>query len=241
MKPIRLFALLLLTVCSFAQVQAQTAEEIVNKYLTAIGGAENWKKINSMIQSGVMSVQGADIQVTTTIVHNKGSRQDITLMGMTGYQIVTPTEGWAFMPFQGQASPEAMTAEDVKESQDGLDVQGPLVDYAAKGHKVQYMGKEDVDGTECHKLKLTYKWGKEETMYFEPKTFYLVKSVSVRKANGQEIELSTTFSNHTKLPEGIVVPMSVQVPLGPGFNADMTVEKVEINKAVDATVFKPAK
>lgn len=241
MKSIRFISFLLLSVFSFAQAQAQTAEEIVAKHLTAIGGADNWKKINSMVQSGLLSVQGNDIQITSTIVHNVGYRQDISLMGMNGYQIVTPTEGWSFMPFQGQASPEAMTADDVKEGQEGLDAQGSLVDYAAKGHKVEYLGKEDVEGTECHKLKLTYKSGKDETMYIDPKTFYLVKTVSVRKANGQEMEMNTTYSNHTKLPEGIVVPLSVSVPLGPGFNADMKIEKVEINKAVDASFFKPAK
>ncbi|MFN4285388.1 MAG: hypothetical protein ACK4E8_05430 [Lacibacter sp.] len=241
MKPMRIFALLLVTAFGFVQAQAQTADEIVSKYLAAIGGADNWKKVNSMVQTGSMNVQGADIQVTMTTLHNQGTRQDISLMGMSGYQIVTPTEGWSFMPFQGQAAPEAMSADEVKDGQDGLDAQGPLVDYAAKGHKVEYLGKENVEGTECHKLKLTYKWGKVETMYFHPQTFYLVQTVSVRKVNGQEFELSTGYSNHTKLPEGIVVPMNISIPLGPGFNADMTIEKVEINKPVDASVFKPAK
>ena len=241
MKSIRFISFLLLSVFSLAQAQAQTAEEIVAKHLAAIGGADNWKKINSMVQSGLLSVQGNDIQITSTTVHNVGYRQDISLMGMNGYQIVTPTEGWSFMPFQGQASPEAMTADDVKEGQEGLDAQGALVDYVAKGHKVEYLGKEDVDGTECYKLKITYKSGKDETMFFDPKTYYLVKTISVRKANGQEMEMNTSYSNHTKLPEGIVVPLSVSVPLGPGFNADMKIEKVEINKAVDASFFKPAK
>ena len=53
----------------------------------------------------------------------------------------------------------------MKESVDQYDTQGSLVDYKAKGHSVEYLGKEDVEGTEAHKLKLTHKSGKTETMF----------------------------------------------------------------------------
>jgi len=150
---------LLVTATAFS-VNAQTAEEIVAKHIDAIGGAEAWKKVNSVKMEGTMQVQGAELAVTITVLNGKGARQDLSIMGMTGYQIVTPTEGWNYMPFQGQTTPEAMTAEDLAESQDDLDAQGNLIDYAAKGHTVELMGKDDVDGTECFKLKITKKGGK---------------------------------------------------------------------------------
>ena len=220
---------------------AQNAGEVISKHIAAIGGAENWKKVNSMVMSGSMSMQGTDISMKRTVAHKTGFRNEISLMGMTGYQILTPTEGWSFMPFGGQTAPEAMTADDVKESQDDLDAQGALVDYAAKGHTVEYLGKEEVDGTECHKLKVAYKSGRTETMFFDPSSFYLIKSVSVRKANGQEVEMSTIFSNYEKLPEGIVVAKSVSLPLGPGMNADFSVSKVDVNASIDPSAFVPAK
>jgi hypothetical protein len=220
---------------------AQNAGEVISKHIAAIGGAENWKKVNSMVMSGSMSMQGTDISMTRTVAHKTGFRNEISLMGMTGYQILTPTEGWSFMPFGGQTAPEAMTADDVKESQDDLDAQGALVDYAAKGHTVEYLGKEEVDGTECHKLKVAYKSGRTETMFFDPSSFYLIKSVSVRKANGQEVEMSTIFSNYEKLPEGIVVAKSISLPLGPGMNADFSVSKVDVNASIDPSAFVPAK
>ncbi len=220
---------------------AQNADEVISKHIAAIGGAENWKKVNSMVMSGSMSMQGTDISMTRTVAHKTGFRNEISLMGMTGYQILTPTEGWSFMPFGGQTAPEAMTADDVKESQDDLDAQGALVDYAAKGHTVEYLGKEEVDGTECHKLKVAYKSGRTETMFFDPSSFYLIKSVSVRKANGQEVEMSTIFSNYEKLPEGIVVAKSISLPLGPGMNADFSVSKVDVNASIDPSAFVPAK
>lgn len=241
MKSVKLFSLFVATAFSFATVKAQTADEVINKHLEAVGGTENWKKVTSLVQTGTMAVNGASIDVVNTVVHQKGSRQDITIMGMANYVIITPTAGWMYMPIQQKTEVEPMTEEQVKQGQDALDVQGSLVDYKAKGSTVELLGKEDVDGTECFKLKVTKKDGGVETDFIDPKTYYIVKSTQVRKADGQETEVSYTFSNFTKLPEGIVVPMGMTVPLAPGMNADFTIAKVEVNKAVDEAIFKPAK
>ena len=226
-----LFSLLLLS-AGFS-VFSQTADEVINKHIEAIGGADTWRKVNSVKMEGTLQAQGAEIAVVQTILHKKGSRQDISIMGMTGYMIVTPSEGWNYMPFQGQQAPEAMTAEDLVESQEQLDAQGSLIDYAAKGHSVEYLGKDDVDGTECYKLKVNKKNGSPETMYFEIKTNYLIKSVAVRKANGQEAEVVTSYSNYEKLPEGIVVAKSMTLPFG-----ELNISKITINGAVDEAIFK---
>lgn len=243
MKKTLLFSLLIVASFSFATVKAQTANEaddIINKYVEAIGGVENWKKVNSVVQTGTMMVQGLNLELVVSTLHNKGMRQDIIAMGMTNYMILTPTEGWRYFPIQGQQAAEALTEDDVKDGQDGLDVQGSLVDYKAKGHTVELLGKEDVDGTECFKIKLNLKSGKTETYYIDPKTYLVVKSTRVMKANGQEAEMSTGYSNYQKLTEGITVPMSLSIPLGPGMNADFSISKFEVNKAIDEAIFKPS-
>lgn len=226
----------LLAIATVGFTYAQTAEEIVNKHIEAIGGAEAWKKVNSMVTTGTLKIQSAEIAIVQTILHNKGSRLDISAMGMNGFQIVTPTAGWNFMPFQGQKAPEPITADDLKESQDDLDVQGSLVDYKAKGHSIEYVGTEDIEGVEALKLKATLKSGKVQTLYFDPKTYYLIKVTSKRKANGKEIDATTNLSNYQKLPEGIVVPWSVTQGFG-----EITFTKVDINKTIDENIFKPSK
>lgn len=233
MKQLRnLFTLLLLTGGLLAQ--AQTADEIVAKHLTAIGGADAWKKVTSIRQQGNMNVQGADVAVDITVLNGKGMRQNISVMGMTGYQILTPTAGWNFMPFQGQQKPEAITQEELKENADEMDTQGELVDYKTKGHSVEYLGKDDVEGTEAYKLRITQKSGKVKTAYVDPATYYIIRMVSKQKANGQEMEVTTDLSDYQKLPEGIVVPMSITLPFG-----QMKITKVEVNKPVDENIFKP--
>jgi hypothetical protein len=238
MKQVKFLSILLLSIITATSIHAQTVDEVIAKHIDAIGGKENWKKVTSVKMEGSMTVQGTEVALSSIVLHNKGARQNISLMGMTGYTIITPTEGWNYMPFQGQTQAEAVTPEKLKESQNQIDAQNSLIDYKAKGHSVELLGKEDVDGTECFKVKLTHKSGKVETMFLDPKSYYIIKSKSKETANGQEFELETSFSNYKKLSEGIVVPMSVNIPLGPGMSAEMTVSKYEINQPVDETIFK---
>ena len=233
MKRILLFSFLL-TATIFAS--AQTVDEIISKHLDAIGGVDAWRKVTSIRQEGNMMVQGAEVKVVRTVLHNKGSRQDISLAGMNGYSIMTPVAGWNFMPFQGQMQPEPLTEEDIKEGQPELDAQDELIDYKEKGSSVELVGKDDVEGTECFKLILTFKSGKAETLFIDPKSFHIISQVAKQKANGQEMEVTTSFSNYQKLPEGIVVAMSMTLPFG-----ELNMTKVEVNKPVDESIFKLAK
>jgi hypothetical protein len=233
MRTVRHGLLALATAFSIATSQAQTADDVVNKHVDAIGGKDAWKKVTSTKMEGSLNVQGTDVSVTITKLHNKGMRQDIAVMGMTGYIIITPTEGTTYMPFQGQTEQVKMSADDLKQAQDQLDAQGPLIDYKEKGHSVELAGKETLDGVECFKLTVTLKNGKKETRYIDTKNYYQVRSISTAKVNGQEVEQTVSFSNFQKLPEGIVVPMTITQQFG-----DVTVNKMEVNKAVDESIFK---
>jgi outer membrane lipoprotein-sorting protein len=230
------FLFSLVAIAAFGFTYAQTADEIVTKHIAAIGGADAWKKVNSVITTGSVKINGAEVGVVQTVLHLKGYRQDISAFGMNGYQVVTPKEGWNFMPFQGQKAAEPITADDLKESQDDLDAQGTLLDYQTKGHTIEYLGTEDIEGVEALKLKQTLKGGRAVTFFFDPKTYYIMRTVTKQKANGKEVDVKTNFSNYQKLPEGIVTPLSIGLPFG-----EMTISKVEINKPIDENIFKPAK
>jgi len=235
MKHLKL-TLLLVTSIAFSASYAQTADEIISKHLDAIGGVDAWRKVTSIREEGTLIAQGAEVNIVRTVLHQKGSRQDISVAGMNGYSIITPIAGWNFMPFQGQTAPEPLTDEDIKEGQPELDAQDELVDYIEKGSSVELVGKDDVDGTECFKLVLTFKSGKTESLFLDPKSYHIIRQIAKQKANGQEMEITTNLSNYQKLPEGIVVAMSISLPFG-----ELNVKKVEVNKPVDEAIFKLSK
>jgi hypothetical protein len=227
---------LFVTSLLFGTVQAQTVDEVVNKHIEAVGGRDNWKKVNSMKSEAVMNVQGMDIPMTMYQVHNKGSKIEITAMNMTGYYITRMDSGWTFMPFMGQTAPEPMPAEALKVAQDQLDIQGDLLDYKEKGSTVELLGKEDVDGTEAHKLKVVSKAGNEKTLFIDTKNYYIIRAVAKVSVNGQIIDAPSDLSNYQKLPEGIVVPFTMQTAQSP---APMNFTKIEVNPVLPDSLFRP--
>ena len=212
---------------------AQTQEEIINKHIEAIGGRDAWAKLNSLRMEASMKMQGAEIKITFLQLHNKAMRQNINVMGMDGYQIMTQKEGWTFMPFQGQTKPEPMTADDVKNGQDDLNLQEDFLSYKDQGKKIEYLGKDDMDGTECFKLKMTDKDGKETSYFLDASSYLTLKQSTKFTADGKEMEVATLFSNYKKLPEGIVYPMSVSGGWG-----DTEFTKVEVNVPIDEKEFQ---
>ncbi len=188
-------AILLLLFVSFG-IFSQSLDEIVKKHIEAIGGKENWAKVKSLKMECSMKANGADVNIVIQQIDKKAMRQDISLMGMSGYNIITTTEGWNFMPFQGQTKVEPMTADDVKNSQEGLNLQDEFITYKDLGKKLEYIGKDDVDGTECFKLKMTDKAGQETTYYIDPSNYYTIKQNIKMKANGKEIDAATTYGNY---------------------------------------------
>lgn len=232
----KLKSVLLLAALSFVTTItfSQTADEIVKKHIEAIGGKDNWAKVKSMKMEMKMKANGADILVTIFQIDKKAMRQNIALMGMEGYSILTNTEGWSYMPFQGQTKPEPMTADDVKKAQDGLNLQSDFLTYKELNKKLEYIGKDDVDGTECFKLKMTDKDGIESTYFIDPSNYYVIKETTKMTINGKEMENSTGYGNYKKTEEGIVYPYSIIGGWG-----DTEVTALSINPKFDEALFKP--
>lgn len=220
---------------SFLAGKAQTADEVISKYIENKGGADNVRSIKTVIMHGNINQGGNKIPITIYGINNKAFRIEFTFNGMTGYQIITDTAGWGFNPFMGQTSAEPMTADDVKSSQDQLDLQDDLLDYASKGTAVEYLGKDDVEGTECHKLKVTFKNGKEKTYYIGTQDNLLVKVSEKITANGQEMESATTFGNYQKTENGVLMAHSIMNSL----QGQVEIDTVEVNKEIDLAKFKP--
>lgn len=227
--------LIILLVCTLftGLVKGQNAQDIIEQHIKAIGGREAWNNIKTMRSEAMLKSNGAEIKLTFIQSDKKGMRQNISFMGMEGYSILTPTEGWNFMPFQGQTKPEPMTADEVKKGQDGLRLGDAFITYNELGKTLEYLGTDDMDGTECHKFKMIGKEGEETTYYMDAISFYIIKESQKVNVNEKQIESSTLYSNYTRLPEGVIFPMAV----GGGWG-ETIFTKIEINPKLEDAVFK---
>jgi len=234
-KKLALYAAIALTTGT-GIVKAQNADEIISKHIDAMGGMDNWGKINSMKMTGTMSVQGMEIPMSQTIENNKGWRMDMSVMGMNGYTIVTPTEGWMYMPFQpGMDKVTPLPSDQIKQGQEKLNLKNGLLIEKSQISKSEYLGRDTINTVSCYKVKVTDKDGNDQTAYFDATSYYMVRLEMKMKVQDEEQEMALNYSNFQKQPEGVVYPMTLGSVQG-----DFTIKTIEINKPVDESVFKPA-
>src|SRR5438046_3620926 len=146
----------------FAQNKtAHTVDELVAKNVAAKGGADALRALQSVRFTGKLLVNGGQIQLGYVETKKRPGevRGEVTLQGMTAVQAYDGEGGWTVSPFQGRKDPEKMSADDTKSLMEEAEIDGPLVDWKAKGSTVEYLGTEDVDGTLAHKLKVVRKNG----------------------------------------------------------------------------------
>lgn len=228
----------------------QTADDVIGKYVQAMGGTDKIKSIISIYMEGIaVSPNGAEITSKTYRVQNKLYRQDIDF-GMGSFtMIVTDKEGWFSNPRNGGAF-EPFPAEAVAAQQHEMDCQGSLLDYAGKGHKAELIGKETIDGMECYHIKLTLKSGRIINYFIENKNWYIIRTSAKqtggmfgrgggRQGGGGDVEVITNYSDFKKTADGYLFPMTISRAGMGGRDMSTTIEKIEINKAVDAKLFKP--
>ncbi|MES1243553.1 MAG: hypothetical protein ABUT39_18235 [Acidobacteriota bacterium] len=234
------FAGLLLAGLMAVAAQAQTVDEIIAKNIEAKGGLDKLKAVQSMRISGKMMVgPGMEAPMVIEMARPHKVRMEFTFQGMTGIQAYDGKGGWSVMPFMGKKEPEPMSADDLKQAEDQADIDGPLVDYKEKGNQVEYLGKDEIEGTPVHKLKITKKNGDVQTLYLDADSYLEIKAEGKSKVRGQEIEGETTFGDYKEVG-GLIFAHSIQSKLkgGQGPGQTITFEKVEINPDIPASRFE---
>jgi outer membrane lipoprotein-sorting protein len=219
---------------------AQTVDEIIAKHVTAMGGMAKLSAVKTARMTGKITLGGGlEAPLVIEFKRPKNIRMEVTLQGMTAVQVYDGTSAWQINPFQGNKNPEAMGEDERKDMEEESDfVEGPLVNYKEKGHKVELIGKDKVEGSDAYKLKVTLKNGDVQTVYLDADTFLEVKSEGKRMMRGTEVE-TESFSGDYKEVEGLMIPHSLEAgQKGSPQRQRITVEKIEINPAVEDARFK---
>ena len=221
----------------------ENVETLTAKNVEAKGGAQALKAMQSIQLKGKLLVNNGQMELAyqQTKKRPENVRSELTLQGMTMVQAYDGKEGWKISPFQGRKDPEKMSADDTKSLIEEAEIDGPLVNWKEKGSTVEYLGTEDVDGTQAHKLKVLRKNGDVNYVYLDPDHFLEIRIVTQRTVQGAQVETETDLGEYEKVG-GVFVPFAIDGGMkGSSDKQKLVIEKADVNVPVeDASFHFPA-
>src|SRR3989442_7034189 len=230
----------LIAPAGFTQEQKPpTLDELVSKNIEAKGGADALRALQSLRLTGKLLVNQGQIELAYVQMKKRPGevRTEGTLQGMTQIEAYDGKEGWKISPFQGRKDPEKMSADDVKPLMEDAEIDGPLVDWKAKESTLEYLGREDVDGTSAYKIKVVRKNGDVSFVYLDPDHFLEIRSLTQRIKHGAQEQVETDVGDYEKIG-GVFVPFSVESGRkGDPDKQKIVIEKAEANVPVEDAIF----
>jgi len=218
--------------------EPKSADEVIAKFIEAIGGQAKLEAIKTQRATGKMVIGGGMMEAPFTTEHKRPNRfrMNFTFQGMTGSRAFDGAMGWSVMPFAGKTDPEKMSEEDVKQLEDQLDMDGPLVDYKKKGHQIELIGKDEIEGAPTYKLKVTKKNGTVEYHYLDAEHFIPIKVKGKVAVQGTEVEFETSLGDYKEVG-GVLMAHSIQQQAGGMGGNSMVLEKIEVNVDLPDSLF----
>ncbi len=217
--------------------QAQTADDIVQKYLKAIGGADKWKKIESQKMTGFVVVQGMNIPYTAVQARPNLSYSAGEFQGNKFIESFDGTVAWMQNPFAGAAKP---TKKDVDETKEAAkeNFEDDFIDYSTKGHTIELDPKqEEMDGVKCYKITMKRKQGDEKIYFIDAENNIPVCVRAFAQsgpAKGQAVEMY--FSDYKEV-DGVMIAHTMENKIGGQTAVTIKMDKVELNSAIDKKMF----
>src|ERR1700676_1050948 len=170
------------------------------------------------------------------------TRVEIQFAGKTAVQVFDGTNGWKVRPYLNRNDAEPFTSEEVKEESARAALDGPLVDYAAKGTKVEFEASEPVAGHEAYKLKLTTKDGNVQHVWIDKESFLDVKIDGLPRHMDGRMRNVWIYQRDFRSVQGVMVPFVLETAVD-GFHEThkMVIDKVEVNPKLDDALFAKPK
>ena len=218
---------------------AQTVDEIIAKNIQARGGSDKLKSVQTVKATATMAM-GPGMEAPGVLIQKRGNlaRLEFTVQGLTAVQAYDGKNAWQVMPFMGKKDPELMSADEAKEVEEMADIDGPLVDYKSKGHQVELLGKEKIEGTDAYKLKATLKNGDVVTVYIDADSFLEIKEETKRTVRGTEQVVEQSIGDYKEV-DGLIIPFAMESGVkGSAEKQKLTITKVEFNVPADDSMFK---
>jgi hypothetical protein len=166
------------------------------------------------------------------------SRLEIDFAGKTAVQVFDGENGWKLRPYLNRNDVEPFTADEAKSEAVKADLEGPLLDYAAKGTRVSLDGMEPVDGHNAYKLELTMKNGDVQHIWIDSQSFLDVRIEGIPRRMDNKMRNVWIYQRDFRPVQGLMVPFVYETAIdGNPRTHRMTVDTVSVNRTLDEQRF----
>jgi len=256
-----------------------SAAQVVKKHVSARGGLQAWRAVQTLSLSGRMDAGAGDsvtrsvrvargpgaatqktrreiaagahkggaekqVQLPFTLARQRpnNSRLEIEFAGKTAVQVYDGTNGWKLRPYLNRDDVEPLTPQEAKTEAETADMDGPLIDYAAKGTKVELEGVEPVEGHDAYKLKLTTRTGTVQKIWIDAHSFLDVKVEGVPRLMDGKVRNVWVYQRDFRSVQGLMIPFVLETIVdGYRQTHKIVLDKVAVNPKLDAATFAKPK
>ena len=225
---------------------ALTVGQIIERNIAARGGAENWKKVQTVAWTGHVETGPDGISKAPFVMMFRrpdSTRFEILTEGQRSVRIFDGHKGWKLRPASnGAPDVKEYNPEELSYARDAAGLDGPLFDYQAKGVSVVLAGIDSVEGHQAYRLGLTMPSGQTRSDWIDAQSFLELKyERATRNATGQSGSVSVYYRNYQTV-QGLVMPFMIETGGAADKDTDkMVIEKIALNPALEASLFaKPA-
>ncbi|MBI5020198.1 MAG: hypothetical protein HZB59_02065 [Ignavibacteriales bacterium] len=237
----RLILSLMIIALPVATLVAQTADEIITKYIKTVGGSKNIQAAKTLVRTGKF-IGGGGFEAAIRSENKRPNlvREEFTIQGMTGVNVYDGKTGWKIEPWSGKRDPESLGEEEMKQIIESSDFDGPLVDYQKKGNTVKLVGVEPVEGTDALKLEVKLASGDVHYYYMDTDYYVPIKIGIKRTIRGEDREYEISLGDYKEV-DGWYLPFSFEANAkGSQDRSKVTYDKIEVNIPIkDDRFMKP--
>lgn len=217
---------------------AQEVDEIITKYLDAMGGIErlrNWETLKGTGYYIMLSQGGKEVPFTTWYKAPVKKRVDMVIEGDTATYSFDGETSWFCDPSKGVFTPVLMPETQAKNNKDNAD-EYAFIDYRKKGHSVEYLGKEEFEGRDVYKVKLTRASGAESYHLFDCNTGYELK-ILINSQTGDSHQITEIIERDFRQIEWLVLPFSIETRVSSQPVYKLLIREVAIDVDIDDAIF----
>ncbi len=227
---------IVLFVCAVAlHAQTPSLDDVLSKHYNAIGGVEKFRAVQSCLMRGLtVSSDGSwKKKYTLNMKQNRVKVEMDIQPGMKMVQAYDGTSGWSIMPWSGSLDPQPMNASNSKSMSVRTDFfRNDLVMYKVNDVKLELVGSEELDGSDCYKIIAHRSDGVTREYYLDVDSYLIVKQVTKYRINDEDEESESYYSNYRQ-QDGMMLPHAVEGKGGGGFYID----NYSINASIDDSIF----